>query len=513
MTTTVRDVLALEIFTRADPRVLSGEDRLDREVRWVHTGEIPDIARFLSGGEMLLTAGLGFGQSAREQRAYVRSLADADIAVLVVELAGRAFTHLPAAALAEARERRLPIVGLGSEIPFVAVSAQVDRMITGARLEQLEASERTAEQFQQLLLNGADHIAILDHLSMTTHAAVVLEDAAHQIRGWAGREVTGAQEVVDNWEAHSRISHGTGAPAESALRCRADEVVLRGERWGRLHVLHAAGRLSAADNQAISQAVAAAAITFLSERASRASFALRSTALVNRLALGEIDGAELVRRSRSLGVGLDARRLLAIASYPDPANSIGSGLMARRFPYLSAELGSYTQWIVSLRRDADEVAVIDVVTKSGVRAGLSRPLGASALRHGLRQSKQALDASSAEGPARVQRFDQLGVARLLVTLSRDELATYVEDELGALLDHDAKTKSVLLPTLRAFLEVSGTRSAAAGQLRVQRRSLYYRLERIEKILGLDLGEPDVRSRLHLAVKALDMLRPADAATP
>ena len=54
---TVRSALELEVFQRTEVRVLAGAQHLDRPVRWVHTGEIPDIHRFLSGGEMLLTAG------------------------------------------------------------------------------------------------------------------------------------------------------------------------------------------------------------------------------------------------------------------------------------------------------------------------------------------------------------------------------------------------------------------------------------------------------------------------
>jgi hypothetical protein len=93
---TVRAALELEVFQRTKVRVFAGEDRLDHPVRWVHTGEIPDIHRFLSGEEMLLTAGLGMGRTAGLQRAFVRRLADARAAVLVVELAGRVFDAMSA---------------------------------------------------------------------------------------------------------------------------------------------------------------------------------------------------------------------------------------------------------------------------------------------------------------------------------------------------------------------------------------------------------------------------------
>jgi purine catabolism regulator len=59
MAMSIETALQLEVFSRVAVTVHAGQRNLDRSVRWVHPTEIPDIAQFLSGGEMLLTAGLG----------------------------------------------------------------------------------------------------------------------------------------------------------------------------------------------------------------------------------------------------------------------------------------------------------------------------------------------------------------------------------------------------------------------------------------------------------------------
>src|SRR5690349_21881051 len=87
-----------------------------------------------------------------------------------------------------------------------------------------------------------------------------------------------------------------------------------------------------------------------------------------------------------------------------------------------------------------------------------------------------------------------------------ELASYVEDELGRLLEHDAGSANQLIPTLRAFLDCDGRKSDAAQKLYVQRRTLYYHLDRIGSLLGRSLDEPETRHRLHIALKGLDLLR-------
>ena len=64
----------------------------------------------------------------------------------------------------------------------------------------------------------------------------------------------------------------------------------------------------------------------------------------------------------------------------------------------------------------------------------------------------------------------------------------------------------LLPTLRAFLDAGGNETHTAEVLFVQRRTLYYRLDRLTAILGLDLDTSDAQHRLQLAVRGHDLLQ-------
>jgi purine catabolism regulator len=107
----------------------------------------------------------------------------------------------------------------------------------------------------------------------------------------------------------------------------------------------------------------------------------------------------------------------------------------------------------------------------------------------------------------VHRFDDLGVLRLLASLAGGpELARYIEDELGAVLKHDAKSANPLLPTLRTYLACDGNKSQTANELFVQRRTLYYRLDRITHLLGRSLDDPDTRQALVFAVRGHDLLQ-------
>ncbi|WP_199833237.1 PucR family transcriptional regulator ligand-binding domain-containing protein, partial [Streptomyces luridiscabiei] len=134
---TVQRALELPGLRAGLPEVVAGADRLSRTVRWVHAGEVPNIASLLKGGELLLTTGLGLGTRPAEQRAFVRRLADRGISALVVELGPR-FSRLPASIVDAARAAGLPLVQLHREVPFVAVTEEVHTEIVNGHYALLQ---------------------------------------------------------------------------------------------------------------------------------------------------------------------------------------------------------------------------------------------------------------------------------------------------------------------------------------------------------------------------------------
>jgi purine catabolism regulator len=163
--------------------------------------------------------------------------------------------------------------------------------------------------------------------------------------------------------------------------------------------------------------------------------------------------------------------------------------------------------IMGLPRANSEKQLVERLQALGMRAGISRPVSADQLPAALEQGRSAASVAAARPDNAVHRFDDLGVLRLLASLAGGpELSRYIEDELGPLLKHDADTTTPLLPTLRTYLTCDGNKSQAAQLLFVQRRTLYYRLERISNLLGRSLDDPDTRQALIFAVRGHDLLQ-------
>jgi PucR family transcriptional regulator, purine catabolism regulatory protein len=516
-TMTVEAALGLEVFSRVGMKVHAGHENLGRQVRWVHPTEIPEIAQFLRGGEMLLTAGLGIGATPESQRRYITEIADADAAVLVIELSGRAFDTMPEALVDAARDLGLPLVSLDAELPFVEVSAQVHESITDGRVQDLSAYERVNAKMMQLLLEGRDPVAFTDALADEIGLPVVLEDASRQVIAYS-RTSADSDDVLTTWEHHSRIEHDpVGSSPESphdATDCIRRPVVLRGERWGWLHVLHGGAPVAGTAGYAVDRATDGIAIALLGARESGARSAQRQNALVSRLLLGDISGEAFVQQALRIGRDLRDRALLAVfVCRESPPGATGDEAIEElcrslRVPAIVADLGEHTLALMGLPRSPAnaEKRVVAKLSETGVRAGISRPVDAAHLPVALQQAKSAASVASAKPDKTVLRFDDLGVLRLLASLADGpELARYIEDEIGPILQHDAKAANPLMPTLRTYLSCEGNKSRAAQLLFVQRRTLYYRLERIAGLLGRSLDDPDTHQALVFAVRGHDLI--------
>jgi purine catabolism regulator len=183
-----------------------------------------------------------------------------------------------------------------------------------------------------------------------------------------------------------------------------------------------------------------------------------------------------------------------------------AALKSLKIPAVMADIGEYVLAVVGLTGQLSATQLTEHLDRGGARAGVSRSGPAAQLADAARQARTAASIAATRDEPTALHFDRLGVLRLLVALAEGpELTRYVDDELGPLLRHDASDTNPLLPTLRAYLAADGNKSRAADALFIQRRTLYYRIERLNTLLGRSVDDPEVRGGLSLALQSLDLV--------
>lgn len=515
---TVRGALERTALRRARPQVLAGEENLDRIVRWAHSGEVPNIASLLKGGELLLTTGMGIGRSPTEQRRFVEGLASCNVSAVVIEL-GDTMPAIPTAMVAAAADHGLPLISLGREIAFVEVTEAIHSEIVSHQLALLRRGEEIHRRFTQLMLDGEGVGAILATLAELIADPVILEDANHTLLFHASYRTPDA-DVVAAWEA----LRNQRSPEIAAVIVPAEHAVAA----GRLIALPLDSPLDEFDRVALERAAGVIALALVRSHQNETLALGERGNFLSELADGYDDAREAASRAESLGFKGRGGKLVPVAVVTNPAGALQRlpavgwrdlrrELSAAAIPAL---LGTRSHrgdmlLLVGVRDAGQRAAVAERVAES-VRSMVRRHLGTAVapvvavaaacdwatVGGHLRDAARTAIAARAVPPRPWHDATAPDVERVLWSIrSDDELTRFVSGLLEPLVRHDADHRNALLPTLDAYCAVGGHKAEAARALHLGRQALYHRLARIESLLGVDLSEPDTLFALQLALRA------------
>ncbi len=113
-------------------------------------------------------------------------------------------------------------------------------------------------------------------------------------------------------------------------------------------------------------------------------------------------------------------------------------------------------------------------------------------------------------------FEETGAYRLLLSAMSEnpsELQRFYAETVEPLVAYDEQYETDLLLTLETFLEADGNVAGTAQRLFTHRHTIYYRLERVRELSGLDVSSSDGREKLSLGLKAMRVLGIASAVGP
>ncbi|MDW8805786.1 PucR family transcriptional regulator [Streptomyces scabiei] len=526
---TVRRALELPGLRGGLPEVLAGADRLHRTVRWVHAGEVPNIASLLKGGELLLTTGYGLGTRPADQRAFVRTLAERGISALVVELGPR-FARLPAALVETARSAGLPLVQLHREVAFVTVTEEIHTEIVNGHYALLQQAEEVHRRCTEALLGGGGIPQVLDILAGFSGNPVFLETADGQLLYAAGAGPADT-DPLQVWEG-VRDRHQDAPPAGTTLVDVPGGGPGTGSVRARLVLLPVVGPLAPVHRMAAERAAGVLAVVLMQARQEEELAARGRGDFLTDLAEGRVRAEDASAQARVLGFRPGAGPLLPVVmKLADGLTPDGGGwaVLARAVAEELASVGAplllgvrpvegRVPLLLGLRTEAERPAVAEraaAALRAGAeRAGMRRPGGRppvvvvgvpggwAAASAGLRHAAET--ATAAQGLADRPWYDarRLDIDLLLWRLrDHPDLAAFVDRAIGPLREHDDRAKPPLLPTLETYLAHAGRKAETARELHLNRQTLYNRLARIGELLGTDLDDPQAVLALSLALRA------------
>ncbi|MFC4330465.1 PucR family transcriptional regulator [Streptomyces andamanensis] len=529
---TVQRALELPGLRSGLPEIVAGGDRLGRTVRWVHAGEVPNIASLLKGGELLLTTGYGLGTRPADQRAFVRTLAERGIAALVVELGPR-FARLPAALVETARSAGLPLVQLHREVPFVAVTEEIHTEIVNGHYALLQRAEEVHRRCTEALLGGGGVPQVLGILADFGANPVFLETPDGRLLYAAGAGPEGA-DPLQVWEGLRAQHKDAPPPAGSVLVDVPGGGPGPGSVRARLVLLPVRAPLAPVHRMAVERVAGILAVVLMQARQEEELAARGRGDFLTDLAEGRVSAEDAPAQARVLGFRPGGSPLLPVVMRLGDSLAPGGGgggwaVLARAVAEELTTVGvpallgvrpveGRVLLLVGLRSEAERPATADRVAaalRAGAeRAGMRRPGAAppvvvvgvpggwAAASAGLRHAAET--ATAAQGLPERPWYDarRLDIDLLLWRLrGHPDLAAFVDRAIGPLQDHDSRSRPPLLPTLQTYLAHAGRKAETARELHLNRQTLYNRLARIGELLGTDLDDPQTVLALSLALRA------------
>ncbi|PWV55165.1 PucR family transcriptional regulator [Nocardiopsis sp. L17-MgMaSL7] len=525
----ISELLAVK---RLHLRFLAGAEHAHRDIRWAYTTDLLEPARYLRGGELVLT-GMMWRTRPEDSETFVASVVGAG--ALAVG-AGTALGEVPDDLVAACAAHDVPLVEIPPETSFGVVTEEVLRSLTQRRFTTIAETRDRQRRLMAEVASGADFPdAFASAARQAGVTAWVVSASGRQVASSGGaltseeREDLAAKALT--WSSFPHTTRGSAGGQGRALTVvpiRTKEshplsnwlLVCTGdhESW------------SEEEHEAVAELVSVSVLARSRDEERSLTTARHLEGLPRLLAAQRFDEVTALMR----GTGEERA--------PEPEDRVHVVVSAMMLPEprvpdlarrVVAELVADHPGAV-VTGDNDALAVIPVegpeeqarARAEAIRAELvhrARVLDGGLLDYrlavGLSSASQgvaelrgaAVEARHARrlaelrgGRSRVIAGAEIDSHELLLASVPEEVQTsYRERLLGPLLEYDRDHRSELVDTLEQFLAHSGSWQRCAAFMHVHVNTLRYRIGRVEELTGRDLSSLEHRVDLFLALKLRD----------
>jgi DNA-binding PucR family transcriptional regulator len=511
----LRDLLAHPALGLRLLHAGSGPDAIDRPVRWVYTTDLIDPARYLSGGELVIS-GLVWRRKPADSERFVAAVAGAGAVALA---AGEAVFHgIPDDLVDACRRHDLPLLAVPEEVSFAAVTELVVGALTAARGDRLALTLGRQRRLLSAVAGGLGLDELAAEVSAATGVAIRVLSATGRAVVAGPVPLTGddLDAAVTTFLTADRLPAVVPGPGRSVFPVgpASEERITS---W----FVAADGDCTTWDAEVGDTVGELVAITAL-DRARRGEGLRLAREIaedaIGLVAAGSAHRPEVAVRLRQAGLDPDGPLVVAVAGFttPERVQTARSVLVDAATHAGPPAVGVHDGLAVALLPAGPPDSPTDAVLAAALRrlapglgsdrltVGLSRPAPVDALSGALQEARHARELGARRpGPVHVVTGAEVTSHVALLAAVPDEVRrAFAVRVLEPVLDYDARTGAGLRETLEAFLECSGSWSRAAQQLHLHVNTVRYRIGRVEELTGRNLAELPDRVDVYLALRSL-----------
>lgn len=531
-------------------QVVAGYQKLDNVVKGVTIIEAPDIANWLSGGELLLTSlysGPGEGLNYRD---FIQRLAEKGVSALAIKTR-RFVQDIPQEVIDAANEYGLPIIELDGNVRFVDIMYPVMEQLFNSQVVKLKYYKDVQERFTTLAMQCEGLEAILKTLEELVGNPVAVYDKSFKcIKATDPRieKFEELHELEQRETLNEKLSYYRQEVRYPALEeAMVPQVVVKLQAFSQVKAFLTVAELNRPlqeiDFISLEHAATVVTLDMVKRFAVKEVEQKFKNDLIEHVLSGEVNSANALERISLMEWDLNRLYRVIVFDIQDldqylmenrAQNKMAlQGVKSEITSIVSNAIKNYTHdFIVGNKVDTiialwplrekeenllQKIKCVGREVQEQVKKRMKKltvQVGIGDVANGMdeipRSYKEAQDALTYGGMLRngcsIVAFSELGVFRILCKFAeRNSLEEFVPKPLLKILKYDQENEADLLKTLQVFLECNGNASKAAKELFIHYKTILYRLERIKEVAQLDLEDNQNRLELEMGLKMLHLL--------
>lgn len=513
--------------------VVAGSKGLSREILSIEVMEVPEVISWISDGILVMTAFYSIRNEPEKQTDVVKTLIDKGAAGIVVKL-GRFIEKLPEEMIKIANENAFPIISIPKNISYINVLTPLYEHLYEEKKTKIDQSGNPFNEFEQKEFQAVDQA--INYLSEMTGSSVYIEDlegkllyhsANFQADKWRSSKMLFSDplfplytKILEKWRIDFQNSAYVNYHIEGHRSRYVIPLVSKNQLFGIIHLIHKGDEaLKGASYGHISRVG-----TIISELLLNEQLMLQKERMKDLEDLEKFNNDEVVMKQEDMAVIVYFYGNTANTShYPVRSLLDYSCLYRKKLQSFLTEIPGlrtvifekYQQYYGLLICDENLNQEMLHILNSIIRdytlrypedyfhMAISHPFRSSdEIEEKVRSVIKTMEIGLKIKPDEpVYSHDKLGIYEILLRLTEDSQAmAYINSVLETVI----KSEKTLFETLRVYLEENGNVSKASEKLFIHRRTLTYRLQKIQELLMMDLDNAEHRFILQFCIKLKDL---------
>ncbi len=545
---TLKEVMKIEPFSRAV--LMAGESSLEGLVTSANIQEVPEVGRWLHGGELLFTAGYAFRTKENGIR-LLDTLKEKGVAGIAIK-PGKYFPEIPKEMLEHADQIGFPLFALPQDLPYMDCILPIFEHITKSQLALIRRNEEIHEQLILVIVEGKGLAGICAILSQIAKGGVAVVSPKGLILAMDFQEGKEPEAEKSRYAAELMSYHFSASTVRKMWKNRCNTIysfsgealicipVFVKEELLAYLVIKPEQGMEQQDMIAFENASTLIAVELLKEQEALNQERNIQEQLLDDLLAGRYSEADvMIRRGQFVGYDLHMpgcvfvmnvnsfEKFLSREHYTeeqsvqkiknDMRTELEQRLHEARLSCLMMGSGMDVIGLVQMKSETDRdrlKRILELVIrrlhtlyrKLDLSAGIGQTKNnLTAVSESSQEARYAIRAGRSikrqEQQSSTYDFEELGSLCFLCELVENQaMNEFYKEHMQELERYDKENNGMLLQTLETYFACGTNIRRTADALFMHKNSVIYRLSKIESIIGRTLEDPEVLFDLQLCLK-------------